>query len=581
MAKRHGFGTFIYDDGSRYEGMWEDNQKHGQGKFTSAAGVVTIGQFDRGTATTDLGVADPVTGATPPVPLYIRDILGVHENNVAESVAAVQSIVSRYNGLLKRVFAFYAMIDTVVLALPQPPKKERTQGTITVSQFLRMLTDAKLINRNVTIAVVDRILACFTDAVRPVAAVGVSPQDSVVVVGLGENASGENAKSMMIGGLVAEPSLASHHSIVSTRKASTRDASSSPHSVKSGSSVSLTPSSSPGLAGSTNTAALSSGGRLYARPWDQYRQALHMFTGELKFREFIEALVRVASTYYADDIWGPLATKVLVVLEDHLETLPLAPGTPILFPMTKENLATLQPHIPSLTQVFLHNAEQTSLGFRNAAGMHAASPQSPKSAAAAAEEVSRRTLPGVTIKFRQVALMLRAGGFFDHEKCTAVVLPKILRWDRFPANSTSIYNKRVILPATTCGLTSRPTSERCASAGDGGASERGSVAPSEGMRSSITSHTVQSHATTAFSTDKFERPVLSEAVLRSRWAMKERSKGLSNRNAHATLNMELELTFPEFVETLCEAANVKYAGLQWEQRVAALLKEVILKQLML
>jgi hypothetical protein len=306
---------------------------------------------------------------------------------------------------------------------------------------------------------------------------------------------------------------------------------------------------------------------------------MNLFVGELNFREFVEVIVRVANAMYADDVWGPLATKVLVVLEDHLEGLTCtASGSPVLFPRTRDSLSALQPHLPSLMQLFIHQSEQTSLGFKNVPVMTAIAPASPVSVTAAAAELSRRTLAGVSVKFRQVALMLNAGGFFVHEKCSTTVLPKLLKWDRFPANSAAIYHKRVIVPATTAsGAVSRPASEiavpNASIAGDGSNSERGSIAPSEGIRSSAHStHTQQSMMN---STDKYERPVLSEAALRSRWAVKQRSKGLRNLNVHATLNMELDLTFPEFVEILCEAANIRYASVGWEQRVATLMKEVM------
>ena len=515
MAKRHGFGTFVYDDGSKYEGLWDSNQKHGQGKYTSATGVVTIGQFDHGTPQTDLGVADPQTGATPPLPLYIRDVLGVQENNVAESVVAVQSVVSRYNGLLKKVFNFYAQLETTIYALPAPPKKERTQGTISVAQFLRLLVDAKLINRDITIAVVDRLLCAFTDRVRGPSSLGLSPQETP-------------------GGLPTEQSSA-HTSDLSTKRSSST----------------MVPPKGP-IA------------KTYARPWDQYRASLHMYVGELSFREFVEAIVRVANAYYAEDVWGPLATKVLVAIEDHLDALPCSSATPVLFPRTRDNLAALQPCLSQLSQVFLYYSDNTSLGFNNVAAPQGLLP-------ASAFQTSKSTMPGATIKFRQVALMLKDGGYFDAEKCPTTVLPKMLRWDKFPATSTAIYQKRIILPSTL--QQSRPASERCTSAaGDGSHSERGSTAASEGMRST---QTASQATTTMFSNDKYERPILSEAALRSRWAMKQRSKGLTNRNAHATLNMELELTFPEFVEVLCEAAAIKHGAIPWEQRVPTLVKENI------
>ena len=41
----HGFGTFVYDDGSTYVGAWKDYDRHGPGKLIKADGTVFEGNF--------------------------------------------------------------------------------------------------------------------------------------------------------------------------------------------------------------------------------------------------------------------------------------------------------------------------------------------------------------------------------------------------------------------------------------------------------------------------------------------------------------------------------------------------------
>jgi len=45
----NGKGTFKYDDGSKYEGMWKDCLMHGKGTLTQADGLTIFeGQFHKG-----------------------------------------------------------------------------------------------------------------------------------------------------------------------------------------------------------------------------------------------------------------------------------------------------------------------------------------------------------------------------------------------------------------------------------------------------------------------------------------------------------------------------------------------------
>ena len=47
--KYHGYGTFAFPDGSKYEGNFKDNQMHGAGTYTDASGVEWKGKFYNGT----------------------------------------------------------------------------------------------------------------------------------------------------------------------------------------------------------------------------------------------------------------------------------------------------------------------------------------------------------------------------------------------------------------------------------------------------------------------------------------------------------------------------------------------------
>lgn len=47
MGQRNGLGTFYYSNGSKYEGEWCDNLKHGQGTFTFEDGTTYVGPFEK------------------------------------------------------------------------------------------------------------------------------------------------------------------------------------------------------------------------------------------------------------------------------------------------------------------------------------------------------------------------------------------------------------------------------------------------------------------------------------------------------------------------------------------------------
>ena len=48
MDKKHGFGIYVWADGRRYEGMWENGKQHGEGRYTSADGRIRRGIWKEG-----------------------------------------------------------------------------------------------------------------------------------------------------------------------------------------------------------------------------------------------------------------------------------------------------------------------------------------------------------------------------------------------------------------------------------------------------------------------------------------------------------------------------------------------------
>ena len=45
QGKRHGRGVFVYPDGARYEGMWENDRANGEGSLIHSDGDVYTGSF--------------------------------------------------------------------------------------------------------------------------------------------------------------------------------------------------------------------------------------------------------------------------------------------------------------------------------------------------------------------------------------------------------------------------------------------------------------------------------------------------------------------------------------------------------
>lgn len=43
MDKKHGYGVYIWADGRRYEGLWQNGKQHGKGKYILPNNTVKVG----------------------------------------------------------------------------------------------------------------------------------------------------------------------------------------------------------------------------------------------------------------------------------------------------------------------------------------------------------------------------------------------------------------------------------------------------------------------------------------------------------------------------------------------------------
>ena len=48
MDKKHGYGVYIWADGRRYEGLWQNGKQHGKGKYILPNNTVKVGIWEDG-----------------------------------------------------------------------------------------------------------------------------------------------------------------------------------------------------------------------------------------------------------------------------------------------------------------------------------------------------------------------------------------------------------------------------------------------------------------------------------------------------------------------------------------------------
>ncbi|XP_052274745.1 radial spoke head 10 homolog B-like isoform X2 [Dreissena polymorpha] len=182
---RHGYGTFYYANGAKYEGGWKNNMKHGKGKFTFKNGRIYEGMFERdhiveypeftmdGTSSPDL------TNIRTRTPLPM-DNMSVHSNESRNTVSPsfqldldyllnefveadrddeasqVLFVVTRHISSLRRIYSFYSSLG----------HEESPDNTFVMNkmQFWRFLKDTRLHHKERTLTDMDRMLAHKKDS---------------------------------------------------------------------------------------------------------------------------------------------------------------------------------------------------------------------------------------------------------------------------------------------------------------------------------------------------------------------------------------------------------------------------------
>lgn len=295
----------------------------------------------------------------------------------------------------------------------------------------------------------------------------------------------------------------------------------------------------------------------YHSPWEKYKRELHTLTGELNFREFVEALVRIAAFTFSDPVYGTLARKLEVLVEEHLQpfTCQSSSSAP-LFSTSRSHKSTLTPFMPFLLKVFLYCTQLSSFGPAQISTLPTTNPSptlrsgssiKPQQATQPAEV--QNSLPTCTI--RQLAVLLKEAGAFEG-KFTMAEFLKLVPFDQHPSLTAAVFRHRHM--TTQPNPTSAQSGQQQAGnptqvlASPNLAGTSASISPSHSERGSVLS---TEHENLVFAEGE-------EALFRRKIDAAVRSRGYQCRNTHSTLAMELELTFGEFIERLIQVGLTVY-----------------------
>eukprot|EP01060_Flectonema_neradi_P011433 TRINITY_DN18504_c0_g1_i1.p1 TRINITY_DN18504_c0_g1~~TRINITY_DN18504_c0_g1_i1.p1 ORF type:complete len:880 (+),score=175.91 TRINITY_DN18504_c0_g1_i1:60-2699(+) len=154
---RHGHGLFCYSDGSRYEGEWKDNIKHGQGMYLLHSGECYVGEF------IDDKPAHPIQPSEQQsicryVPLHIDDLL-IAETDKKKTSNQIQCLISRHYWDLRRLYNHYSGVGGVGA---ERGRKDHLTA-MSMLQFWRLAKDTNLVSADgsLTIADLDRVFFHF------------------------------------------------------------------------------------------------------------------------------------------------------------------------------------------------------------------------------------------------------------------------------------------------------------------------------------------------------------------------------------------------------------------------------------
>jgi hypothetical protein len=542
----------------------------------------------------------------------------------------VQSVVSRNHGLLRKVFKHYSALDSGVdvITTPSEWRVSRAQGTMYLVQFLRMCSDCKLITQHLTIVAIDRLLLAFQDRHESTSvAAYVATDDAATAVKPSPPSKSGSPTSAAVGKtdgdvqpVASSGDLAAEHSEAPHRKPSNSSAASGGRRGTNG--------------GSSRHASLrDNDADKYSRPWDRYRHDLHGFTGELTFREFVEAIVRISAALYRDPVYGSLANRVQLVVDEHLNAFGCQPanGVPVCR-LGREHRTTLQKYISPLRHCFDFYALSSAMGSA-AFGQGSAGSGTIATANGARVKDTTVTLRQLALMLKKCGLLATAGSSSSSMNGAPLVrlsdVQKAVPFERHEAFMAQIYQKAFIKQH----LGQQQQRQQQQSSGllgvggggggshggrDGGASTVGGVtpmspssgshvprpppsatpshAPSAGIAPSGASNAGASpstHNPAFLSTIHSQAPSVqsggardeeahaaavaeAEAALANKLAMQTKSLGQGARSFRTTVAMDVELTFAEFVEALAHIATTAFKENTATQRISSMMLNYVL-----
>ncbi|CAD2222867.1 hypothetical protein AGDE_09022 [Angomonas deanei] len=165
QGQRDGVGVFYYADGSTYEGEWKAGKKCGSGSFTTSIGTLVKGTYENDELVGgEERHADPIDMSLVPE-VFISDMCGLSDGSLEQLNATMNSLLLRYNTVLKTLFSQYCVKkeDVTFINTDKNWWKLRLPGQITIPQFLRLLSDNRIINGPVTLSTVLRCVVHTLD----------------------------------------------------------------------------------------------------------------------------------------------------------------------------------------------------------------------------------------------------------------------------------------------------------------------------------------------------------------------------------------------------------------------------------
>ena len=389
LGRRHGQGSFLYRDGGRYEGAWEGNMKHGSGIFYLDSGVCFQGMFSEDKPNGSIGGPDK-PALNRYVPLEIDDLL-MSEVNPDAAKALVEALISRHYWDLRQLYRHYSTSN-----LDSECRKTHLTS-LSIMQFWRFVKETRISEHGFSLAEADRIFLRFQTSYKSIN----EKEPSKEKDRRDTNVSLQQKKkrsSSVLGSLYAE-----HHG--------------GSRSVRDG----KTPEPNRRAPAPSVSRAAHSGHDPNLPPLKTVRN-VHSGEGCMYFREFVEAVVRIAHAKYQCYPSLSLANKLQMCLSTDLKPRDTT-GDACFYKDVNDINAIALKHSRFLLKLFSNYAQKNYRGL----SLHK---QRPKN--------------DIVVTVRQFLTLLRDAGVVDK---SAFPLRKALDMFDAPSPMTSMIDASAMSPS--------------------------------------------------------------------------------------------------------------------------------------